>query len=115
MVASEAFARVDNYVYNQLWRMLRKRHPKKSTKWLSKKYWTNGGKRGIFAVLTRYKNKIKTYCVVRTCSITIQRHRKIKADANPYLPEFGKYFWIRRKFKDARVLRELSARRMRLA
>ncbi len=115
VVASETFARVDNYVYEQLWRMLRKRHPNKATKWLSKKYWTKTGKKGIFAAVVRYKNKFKTYRVIRTSSIGIKRHRKIKADANPYLPEFGKYFWVRRYFKEAKVLRELSARQMRLA
>jgi len=115
VVSSEAFNRVDNYVYEQLWRMLRRRHPNKSTKWLSKKYWTKSGKKGIFATVVRYKNKFKTYQIIRTSSIGIKRHRKIKADANPYLPEFGKYFWIRRHFKDAKVLRELSARQMRLA
>lgn len=115
VVASDAFQRVDNYVYEQLWRMVRKRHPHKSRKWLSKKYWTMAGKKGIFAVSIRLKNKLKIYRVIRVSSIGIRRHRKIKADANPYLPEYGKYFWIRRHVKEAKLWRELTARQMRLA
>jgi RNA-directed DNA polymerase len=34
VVASEAFRRIDTYVYEQLWRMLHRRHPKQSKKWL---------------------------------------------------------------------------------
>jgi RNA-directed DNA polymerase len=115
VVASDAFQRVDNYVYEQLWRMVRKRHPHKSRKWLSKKYWTMAGKKGIFAVSIRLKDKLKIYQVIRVSSIGIRRHRKIKADANPYLPEYGKYFWTRRHVKEAKLWRELTARQLRLA
>jgi RNA-directed DNA polymerase len=115
VVASEAFGRVDNYVYEQLWRMLRRRHPKKSKKWLAKKYWLANGKKGSFAWITRCKNKLKTYQVIRVSSIGIRRHRKIKADANPYAPDYAGYFWQRRHHKEAKLLPELSARQMRLA
>ena len=33
VVSSEAFSRIDTYVFEQLWRMLRKRHPRKSKRW----------------------------------------------------------------------------------
>jgi len=38
VVASEAFRCIDTYVFEQLWRMLRRRHSHKSRKWLFKKY-----------------------------------------------------------------------------
>lgn len=114
VVSSEAFGRVDNYVYEQLWRMLRKRHPNKNRKWLTKKYWSAAGSSGILAMIVTYKNKSKMYHVIRVSSIGIRRHRKIKADANPYLPEYAGYFWQRRHDKEARLLPELSARQMRL-
>lgn len=115
VVASEAFRRVDNYVYEQLWRMVRKRHSNKSSKWLSRKYWTNAGKKGIFAIIARYKSKLKLYQVIRTGSIPIKRHRKIIAQANPYLQEYSYYFWLRRHVKGAKFMRELSHRQMKLA
>jgi RNA-directed DNA polymerase len=114
-VATETFRRVDAYVYEQLWRMLCKRHPHKSKKWLTKKYWSAAGNLGIFAVITRCKKKFKLYQVIRIATIGIRRHRKIKADANPYLPEYGKYFWARRHLKGAKLLRELNHRQMKLA
>ena len=115
VVSSDVFRRVDSYVYEQLWRMLRRRHSNKSKKWLSRKYWRAAGKKGVFAIIVRYKNKLKLYQVIRICSIGIRRHRKIKADANPYLPEYGRYFWIRRHVKEAKLWRELTARQLRLA
>jgi len=38
---------------------------------------------------------------------------KIKADANPYLPEYAGYFWRRRNRKDSKMLPALSAREFR--
>jgi len=115
VVSSDAFKRVDSYVYKQLWRMLHRRHPQKSKKWLLSKYWSATGKKGVFAIMVKHNSKTKLYQVVRVCSIGIRRHRKIKADANPYLPEYGRYFWERRHNKEAKFLSELTARQMRLA
>ena len=95
--------------------MLRKRHSNKSSKWLSEKYWTKAGRKGIFAVIARYKDKLQKYQVIRTGAIGIKRHRKIKADANPYLSEYARYFWMRRHVKEAKLMTELSHRQMKLA
>ncbi|OGC42318.1 hypothetical protein A2Y85_07900 [candidate division WOR-3 bacterium RBG_13_43_14] len=115
VVSSEAFRRVDSYVYDRLWRMVRKRHPNKSGKWLFKKYWTMAGGKGIFAVTFKIKDKLKICRVIRIGSIGIRRHRKIKAEANPYMPEYSRYFWNRRHNKEATLWREMNARQMRLA
>jgi RNA-directed DNA polymerase len=94
--------------------MLRKRHPRKSNKWLFKKYWTASGKKHIFALLTKTrKDPKRVYQVIRTCSIGIKRHIKIKAAANPYSPEFARYFWQRRNNKESKLLPALSAREFR--
>lgn len=114
VVSSEAFSRIDTYVFEELWRMLRKRHPRKSKKWLFKKYWTASGKKHIFAVFTKTKkDPIRVYQVIRICSIGIKRHIKIKAAANPYSPEFARYFWQRRNNKESKLLPALSAREFR--
>jgi RNA-directed DNA polymerase len=114
VVSSEAFSRIDTYVFEQLWRMLRNRHPRKSKKWLFAKYWTAGDRKHIFAVRTKTaKGLIKVYQVIRICSIGIRRHIKIKAAANPYLPEFSKYLWERRNNKESKLLPALSAREFR--
>lgn len=105
VAASRAFRRVDSYVYDHLWRMLRRRHGNKSTGWLFKKYWPTG------KCLWAKKPGDRFYRVLRVCSLKIVRHVKIKADANPYLPEYVSYFAHRRA--GACQLGALSARLFR--
>ncbi len=97
-----------------LWRMLRKRHPRKSKTWLFREYWNNTERKHIFVVKSKAGKGIeKVYQVVRIGSIGIRRHIKIKAAANPYAPEFAKYFWIRRNVKERKLLPALSSREFR--
>jgi RNA-directed DNA polymerase len=104
IVASKAFCRVDYYINKMLWKMLHKRHPKKSAKWLLRKYWLTSDNRRVFGITVKRNSKVKQYKLVCTSSIPIRRYRKIKAEANPYMPEYQKYFWIRRHIKDAKLL-----------
>ena len=115
VVSSEVFARVDTYVYEQLWRMLHRRHSNKSKGWLIKKYWTATGKKWVFSVKNKYKGKTHICKVLRICSIGIKRHIKIKADANPYLRKYRRYYWERKHKKEAKVMSHLSAREVRRA
>lgn len=109
VVASEAFARVDKYVYDQLWRMLRRRHPMKSQRWLVNKYWSTPGRKWVFSTIAKLRRGVRRYQVVILSSLGIRRHIKVRADANPYLPEYGAYFARRRREKDSRLLPGLSA------
>jgi RNA-directed DNA polymerase len=114
VVSSEAFSRVDHYVFERLWRMVRKRHPKKSKRWLYRKYWkATGGKLSFSAIAKTQEGIKKTYRVIRTSSIGIKRHIKIKADANPYDPKYAAYFWQRRNKRESKLLPTLSAREFR--
>jgi RNA-directed DNA polymerase len=113
VVASEAFSRIDTYVFEQLWRMVRRRHQNKSKGWLIRKYWTASGKKHRFAVRHKTGNKSKIYSVLKTGAIGIRRYVKIKADANPYLPEYAAYFWQRKNNKESKLLPAMSAREYR--
>jgi RNA-directed DNA polymerase len=115
VVSSEAFKRVDTYVYQLLWRMIRRRHPKKSKGWLVRKYWTASGRKWVFSIRSTYKGKLFLLRVFRVASLGITRYIKIRADANPYLPQFAKYFWQRRHDKMRKRLGALSARQFRAA
>jgi RNA-directed DNA polymerase len=95
--------------------MLRRKHPEKSKGWLIRRYWTASGKKWICSIKRKLKGKVRVYQVLRVCSIGIRRHIKIKADANPYMPEYARYFAYRRHNKEARLMKELSARTMRKA
>jgi len=114
VVASEAFSRIDTYVFEQLWRMLRRRHPNKGKKWLFRKYWTASGRDHVFAVKsTTTRGVEKLYQVIRVCAIGIRRHIKIRAAANPYLPEYAKYYWERRNIKGRKEMVAFTAREHR--
>ncbi len=114
VVSSAAFSCIDKYVFEHLWRMVRKRHPNKSKRWLYRKYWKAAGRRHIFSVIEKTQKGIKkTYRVIRTSSIGIKRHIKIKAAANPYDPKYAAYFWQRRNKKGSKLLSALSAREFR--
>ena len=113
VVASEAFSRIDTYVFEQLRRMLRRRHPTKNVEWLIRRYWSAAG-RNIFAVFAKTaKSGKKLYQVMRVSAIGIRRYVKIKAAANPYLPEYAGYFWCRRHKKESKLLPAMSAREYR--
>jgi RNA-directed DNA polymerase len=113
VVSSAAFSRVDNYVYEQLWRTIRRRHPKKSRKWLVRKYWSRKGGRSIFSASVKTKQGTRAYEVCRLSSIGIRRHIKIRANANPYVQEDAAYFWQRRHNKESRLLPALRSRECR--
>jgi RNA-directed DNA polymerase len=114
VVASEAFGRIDTYIFEQLWCMVRRRHRNKSRKWLNKKYWTASGRKHVFAVKAKSKEGIeRVYQVLRVSTIGIRRYIKIKADANPYLPEYAGYYWRRRHDKQSKLLGAMSAREYR--
>ena len=116
VVAAEAFSRIDTYVFEQLWRMVKRRHRNKSRTWLAKKYWTASGRKHIFAVEAKTKENLKkVYQVVKIGAIGIRIFIKIKAAANPYLPEFAKYFWQRRNKKDSNLRPPTTARGLRAA
>ena len=113
-VASEVFGRIDMYVFEQLWRMIRRRHNNKSEEWLSKNYWSAAGRKNVFAVKSKtVKGVEKVYQVLRVSTIGIKRYIKIKADANPYLPEYAGYFWRSRHKRESKLLDFWTARQYR--
>ena len=112
VVSARAFSRVDTYVFKQLWRMVLRRHQDKPKGWLIKNYWSAAGKH-IFSITHKANNKSYILKAIRISSIGIKRHIKIKADANPYMPEYAGYFWRRRHIKEARQLGALSSRAYR--
>ena len=114
VVASEASGRIDTYVFEQLWRMVKRRHQNKSKGWLIKHYWSASGRKHRFAVRAMTASRKTTvYEVVKLHAIGIRRYIKIKADANPYLQKYAKYFWRRRHDKESKLLATMSAREYR--
>lgn len=113
VIASEAFSHIDSYVYEQLWRMLRRRHQNKSVSWLIRNYWSASGLKHVFSMCCKTKKGQKIFQVLRISKIGIKRYVKVKADANPYLKEFGSYFYDRRHKRDSKHRSNLTARAFR--
>lgn len=113
VVASETFARIDKYVREQLWRMLRHRHPQKSKPELFRKYWTVEDGRHIFTVRCKTAKGPRVYTVVRLGALPSGRYIKIPKDANPYLPEYAGRYVERRQKKERWMMSCLSARQYR--
>jgi len=89
VVSADVFSSVDDAIYRRLRQWMRRRHPKKSNKWITKKYFkTHEGKNWIF-----YGEKQgREYYLAETASVPIKRHAKVKAQANPYDPKWETYY-----------------------
>jgi hypothetical protein len=68
---------------------------------VEKQYWSLG-ENGWFAALVKMKkkgkkqHKYRLYRLIRTSSISIVRHKKVKGTANPYDPVYDRYFQARK-------------------
>ena len=107
VVAKEAFARVDNQVWSMLWRWAVRRHPNKGARWVKEKYFqTQGTRNWVFAANEEKEDGIgRELVLLKEADTPIQRHIKIKADANPHDPKWEQYFearWGRKMLNSAR-------------
>jgi RNA-directed DNA polymerase len=77
-----------------LWQWARRRHPQKSAGWVRGKYFaTVGNDRWVFCGETKTTNdETKTVRLLKAFNTPIKRHVKVKAEANPYSPEWETYF-----------------------
>lgn len=86
--AKKTFAKLDHAIFYTLWRWAKRRHPNKPKKWIKNRYW----KTTLFNKWIFSDGNIE---LKRASHTKIVRHRIIKFDANPYLPEFGRYYYYR--------------------
>ena len=82
VVSKKAYSGIDNLMYLKLKAWSQYRHPNKSGRWASSKYWqTIGGNNWVFAT----KKEGKSLMRLRSHSETsIVRHVKVKGDSSPY-------------------------------
>jgi len=96
-VASKAtFSFVDHAIYQVLWRWAKRRHPKKSRKWIAKKYFrTIGADNWMFHGEATGQDRV----LLKAARVRIRRHVKVKSEANPYDPKWEPYFERRLELK----------------
>ena len=96
VVSSKVFSRVDYEIYNCLWQWAKRRHKKKSHRWIAQKYWHHiGPRQWTFSV--PYENQSagseSLYCKLEYATDTkIIRFKKIVAEANPFDEYWTDYF-----------------------
>jgi RNA-directed DNA polymerase len=89
VVSADVFHDVDDAIYRRLRQWMRRRHPKKSNRWITKKYFkTCGGNNWVFYGEI---NGQQVY-LAETANVPIERHAKVKAQANPYDPAWETYY-----------------------
>jgi RNA-directed DNA polymerase len=96
IVAADAFQRVDFEVWRRLWLWARRRHPAKSRRWVKDRYFHSiGPHQWTFAADTGKgtpEGKPIWLKLVYASDTKIRRHPKIRAEANPFDPDWQDYF-----------------------
>jgi len=90
IVAKETFNYVDYRVWKLLWQWCRRRHNNRHKRWIKDKYFKSVGSRNwMFSGMTAdgFMKRL-----IYTNDISIKRHIKMKAEANPYDLAFEEYF-----------------------
>lgn len=89
VVSKEVFADIDSAIWRTTWNWAKRRHPHRGRKWVRTRYFVRrDGRDRVFT-----DGSVTLFLMT---SIPIQRHTKIRGDANPYDPEHIGYFAARR-------------------
>jgi RNA-directed DNA polymerase len=115
VVSKRVYKCVDRAIFISSWQWARRRHPEKSRGWLKKKYFERHGQNnwqffGESCDKDGTPHKVRLLFASRT---PIQRHVKVKGEANPYDPAYQTYFEKREgdrmaeTFRGTRTLRFL--------
>jgi RNA-directed DNA polymerase len=100
-VAKDTFGKVDHAIWEQLWQWACQRHPNKPLTWVKDRYFVRQGTRDwVFGTeVTDDDGTISFVKLVKASNVSIRRHRKIKAEANPFDPAWRSYFEERHEYQ----------------
>jgi RNA-directed DNA polymerase len=99
-VAKRAFARMDFEIWRKLWWWSCRRHPRKNAVWVKNRYYHAIGERTwrfAACTVTAPLGQPSWKRLLYAGNTSIQRHRKIKGEANPFDPRWRPYFAQRAK------------------
>lgn len=98
VVSKNIYNRIDYYLRVMLWRWARREHSNKSRGWIKRRYFSADPK-GSFSVRTQdQEGQERVRKVYRMAQTIIERHIKVRGQANPYDPVYVEYFEKRRCF-----------------
>ena len=103
--SKRTFTYVDYRIFPMVWRWCRRRHPKKSRKWIKKKYFRREGHRHwVFTgVLRDQDGQGGPIQLMAASQVKIIRYVKIRSAVNPYDPEWELYLEARRGWQLAQT------------
>ena len=96
-VAKEIFSKIDNYIWNKVYKFIRRLHPNKGWKWIKKRYFPKYIDDEFVGKWTLVGPNDKQ-CLIKMASIPIRRWNMIKYNYSPYDVSKQKYFENRRKY-----------------
>jgi RNA-directed DNA polymerase len=107
VVSKATFAKMDYAIFQALWRWAKRRYPNKSPGWIRQQYFTRVADTcwGFYGPMSTSHGKTQAYRLMRLAYTPIKRHIKVKAEANPYDPEWERYFEARLGVKMAATLK----------
>ncbi|HFH4105959.1 group II intron reverse transcriptase/maturase [Pseudomonas aeruginosa] len=88
VVAKRAFSLMDHMVFKALWRWAIRRHPRKGLTWIRARYFRTIGLRNwAFATtVVDEKGNKREIELFRSAGVKVRRHKKIRAEYNPFDP-----------------------------
>lgn len=89
-VAKKIYSYADHHIWRKIWQWCRRRHPNKGKYWVATKYFQFSRNRRWVFYGTEHKGK--THQLIRASSTPIERHVKIKSEANIYDTQWETYF-----------------------
>lgn len=97
VVSSRTFSGISAQIWSKCWRWALRRHPNKGKQWVKDRYFERRGPRDwVFACREATEDRMHGPTLLDIASIGIERHIKIRAQANPFHPDWSSYFEQRR-------------------
>ena len=106
--SKQTFVKIDHAIFLALWSWSKRRHSRKSRRWIWQKYFPRLGHRtGVFSgEINDPEGKPRRIYLFEAQRVPINRHLKIKADVNPYDPVWEVYLENRTSLKTIDDLQE---------
>lgn len=97
-VSSRAFRSLDHYVRHTLHRWAKRRHPKRSSAWLLRRYYRpHAGRSHVFTGTAGASRGHAQVWLFHAASVPIRRHMLVRGTANPFDPAWTTYFRLRQR------------------
>jgi len=93
--AKSTFSKMGTFIFWQLRRWAKYQHGNKNRRWIYRRYFYDTH----FTDKRTSINSVACYRLYRIAYVPIRYHVKIRSHANPYLPEFDKYFSQRQAWR----------------